>query len=353
MNHEMTDNNAPLRSTARRTLVVVVIVALALLAWQIVDALLLVFMGLLLAVLFRGLGRKLAAHTPLSMGWALGVVALLVVGGLVLGGYLLGPRISAQFSELSETLPQSVQQLRESLQGTPLGDAVLDQVQNGSGGMPVGGDIFSRLSGVASGLMSFITNLVLVLFAGIFFSINPGLYRDGTVLLVPRGKTERLRETLDVCGRALWSWTLGRLTAMVFVGVATVIGLWIVGVPLALVLGLIAGLLDFVPFIGPIAASVPGILLGFTVGPMEGVYAALVYLVVQQLEGNVVTPLVQQEQVSLPPVLVLFAVVAAGLVFGVLGILVATPLVVVIMVMTKMLYVEDVLGKETEVPGRD
>ena len=145
---------------------------------------------------------------------------------------------------------------------------------------------------------------------------------------------------------------MGQFLAMLFVGVATTIGLMLIGAPLALVLGLIAALLDFVPIVGPIAAAVPGILLALTAGPSTALYAALVYLVVQQLEGNLITPLVQQKMISLPPVLVLFAVVSAGLLLGIPGVIVATPLALLIMVLVRMLYVQDVLGKEVTIPGQ-
>ena len=338
-------------SVARRAVAVVGIVAIAVIIWQIRDALLLIFMGVLLAVFLRGFAKLISDHTPLSAGWSLLAVGLIVLGTLTVGGVLLGPRIAEQAEQLSETLPESVDQLEEELRSTRWGDQLLGRGQSGGDGLRLGGNVFGRLSGVASGVMSFLTNLVLVLFSAIFLAVDPARYRDGLVMLVPKEKTERVREALDASGRALGHWLTGKLLAMVFVGVFTAIGLSIVGVPLALVLGVIAGLLDFVPFIGPIVAAVPAILLALTIGPMEAVYAALVYLIAQQIEGNVVTPLIQQKEVDLPPVLVLFAVVAAGLLLGILGIIVATPLVVVIMVLTRMLYVQDALGKDASVPG--
>lgn len=343
-----------LGATARRVLVFIAVVALAIVVWQIVDALLLIFMGTLLAVFFRGLATRLSARTPLSTGWALVVVALLFVGILVGGSLLLGPRVSAQLSELSQTLPESVDQMKGQLQGTWWGQYLLDgSQQSGGGRLRLGGDVFGRLSGIASGLMSAITNLILILFTAVFFAVDPRLYKNGIVLLIPEPGAKRVRESLDASGRALWKWLMGKLLAMLFVGVAVTLGLWIIGVPLALVLGLIAGLLDFVPFLGPIVAAVPGVLLALTLGPTQAVYVVLVYFIAQQIEGNILTPLVQQKEVSLPPVLVLFAVIAAGLLFGVLGIIVATPLTVVIMVLTKMLYVEGALGKSVEIPGGD
>lgn len=339
------------RDTARRTLVVIAIVAVALLLWQIADALLLIFIGVLPAILLRGLAKRLSALVPLPLGWSLGVVAFAFVGALAAAAILMGPHVSDQFNQLAETLPQSIEQLRSSLEETDWGRYVLSEVQADDGSPQIGGDLFTRVTGTASRALGIATNVVLIFFAAIFFAVDPDLYKRGILLLVPKHKTERMREVLNTSGNALWRWLMGRLVAMIFVGVAVTIGLLLLGVPLALVLGVIAGLLDFVPFIGPIVSAVPAILLALTLGPAQALYAALVYFIVQQIEGNLVTPIIQQREVSLPPVLVLFAVVAAGLVFGLLGIIVATPLVVVIMVFVKMLYAEDVLGKNVSVPG--
>lgn len=338
--------------TARRALTVVAVVGLALLLWQIVDALLLLFIGVLLAVFLRGLARRLSTHAPLSTKWSLAVVVLAIAGLIAGTSVLLGPRISQQFAQLSQALPETVDQLKQSLQQTEWGRYVLGEVPTSGSELSRRGNLFSRLTGMASRVMSIVTNAILILFAAVFFAADPDLYKRGLVLLVPEHKTGRVRQALDASGRALWKWLMGKFVAMIFVGVFVTVGLLLLGVPLALALGVIAGLLDFVPFVGPIAAAVPAILLAFTVSPAKALYAGLVYFVAQQIEGNVITPLIQQKEVSLPPVLVLFAVIAAGLVFGLLGIIVATPLVVVIMVVVKMLYVEDALGKSVSVPGQ-
>lgn len=335
------------RQTARRTLIVVAILAVALLVWQVRDALLLLFIGILLAVFWRGLARLFSRHTKAPISWSLGAVALLLIGVVVGGSVLLGPRVSEQFTELSRTLPATIEQARQSIQQTEWSNYLLGQMQGRDGGLRIGGDVFSRLTGTASRVLAVLTNVLLILFAAIFFGIDPDLYKRGLVLLVPQNKAARVSDTLDAVGEALWKWLIGKGVAMLFVGIVVTLGLLLIGVPLALTLGIIAGLLDFVPFIGPIVAAAPGILLALTLGPSQAIYAALVYFVAQQIEGNVVTPLIQQKEVSLPPVLVLFAVIAAGLLFGLLGVIVATPLVVVAMVSVKLLYVEDVLGKKT------
>ncbi len=336
---------------ARLSLIFVAVVALALFIWKIATVLLLAFVGVLFAVFLRGLAHRLSDHSPLSTSWALAVVSLAIVAVLAAMVLLMGPRISDQVQQLTETLPQSIGQLQQAVQQTELGAYVLQQVQTSNGGLNLGSNIFSQLTGTASRVIGGLMDVVLILFAAIFFAIDPGLYKRGVSLLLPKSKESRFEDALDATGDALWKWLMGKIVAMLFVGVAVTVGLTLLGIPLALTLGIIAGLFDFIPFFGPIVAAVPGILLGLTVGPSNALYAALVYFAAQQIEGNVLTPLVQRRAVSVPPVLVLFAVIAGGLLFGVLGMLVATPLVVVAMVMISMLYVEDALGKDVAIPG--
>jgi len=178
--------------------------------------------------------------------------------------------------------------------------------------------------------------------------IDPDLYVRGILQLVPESKSSRIADTIDATGRTLRYWLLGQGISMLFVGILTTVGLWLAGVPLAFLLGVIAGILEFVPFLGPVAASIPGILIALTEGWTVALYALLVYVIVQQIENRLIVPLVQWKAVALPPALVILAVVALGLLFGLLGVLVATPLTAVTMVWVKRLYVEDVLGKRTD-----
>ncbi len=186
-----------------------------------------------------------------------------------------------------------------------------------------------------------------ILKGAIFFMADPSLYIRGLLLLVPERRSSRIAETIDATAQTLRYWLLGQGVSMFFVGVLTAVGLWLAGVPLAFLLGVIAGILEFVPFLGPVAATIPGVLIAVTEGWTVALYALLVYVIVQQIENRLLVPLVQWKAVSLPPALVILAVVALGLLFGVLGVLVATPLTAVLMIWIQKLYVEDVLGKNT------
>jgi predicted PurR-regulated permease PerM len=172
-----------------------------------------------------------------------------------------------------------------------------------------------------------------------YLAVDPAMYRNGFLLLMPPAHRQRVGEALDSAGIALRKWLVGQLGAMVMVGVLTAVGLAIAGVPMAIPLGILSGILDFVPVIGPFAAALPGILLAFAQGPQVAMYAALVYITVQFLEGHLVLPLAQKWAVSLPPALGLLSIVAFGLVFGLMGVLFAMPLTVVAVVLVQKLYV--------------
>lgn len=140
---------------------------------------------------------------------------------------------------------------------------------------------------------------------------------------------------------------------MVAVGALTALGLWLIGLPAPLALGLLAGLLEFVPYVGPILAALPGVLIAASLGPETMLYALLVYVVVQQVESNAIVPLVARQVLSLPPALAIFSVVALGLVFGPLGLVFAAPLTVLLVVAIGKLYVRETLGQPVKVPGEE
>jgi predicted PurR-regulated permease PerM len=169
--------------------------------------------------------------------------------------------------------------------------------------------------------------------------------------MVPPDAQVRVAETLDACGRALRFWLLGQFLAVALVGTLTTVGLWLAGVPGYLALGLLAGLAEFVPFVGSILAAVPALLLALMQDTETLFWTAAVYLTVQQLESNLITPVIVREMVALPPALTLFAIAAFGQIFGLPGVLLATPLTVIAVVAIKRLWIRGALEKETALPG--
>jgi len=190
-----------------------------------------------------------------------------------------------------------------------------------------------------------------VAFGGLYLAGDPQVYRAGLLKLIPEGARDQVAGVIDTSARALRLWLFGQLVTMAAVGLLTGIGLWLIGVPAPLALGLVAALAEFVPYVGPILAAIPGLLIALSVGPDTMWWALLVYVVVQQVESNAIVPLMARQVLALPPALVIFSVVALGLVLGPLGLVFATPLTVLLVVAVGKLYVRETLGEPLEVPG--
>ncbi|HEX6112015.1 MAG TPA: AI-2E family transporter [Geminicoccaceae bacterium] len=333
----------------RRVLMVAAVLALALLAWYLVDVLLLVFGAILVAVLLRALANPIARRTPLSDAWALIPATLGIVVVVALAAWLLGAEVRAQVTELAERLPDAWRSFEERLGATDLGERIVSRAHDAA---PGAGSVVSGLAGVVTSFVSGLADFLLIVFGGLYLAVQPGLYRRGILLLFPaEGSRERIAGTLDASGQALRLWLLGQLVSMTFLFVLTGLGLWAIGVPAALALAMLAGLAQFVPLLGPIVAAVPALLIALSEGWQIAVWTLMLYVAIQQVESNIITPLVQRQAVSLPPAVTLFAVVAFGLLFGPLGILFATPLAVVAMVAIKRLWVRDALGEPTDLAG--
>ncbi len=327
-----------------RTVIGLVLLALLLVAVVVIaaDVLLILFGGILLAVLIRGAADLLSEHSRIppkvSMGLALLVLFLLVVGG----GWLLVTEIADQFGELNASLSQVWKELDEQLRGQVWGRQILVLVERAGGE----GTDAAAVSQAFSTTLGALVNIAVVLFVGVYVAINPRWYRRGLIRLVNPSERARAREILDAIGHTLRWWLFGRAVGMTIVGITTALGLSLLGVPFAAGLGILAGALDFVPFAGPILAAVPGVLVALGDGTIQVVYVLLLYFFIQLLEGYVLTPLIEQRSVHLPPALTIGAQVLLGVLVGPVGVAVATPLTAVVVVLIEKLYVEDTLESE-------
>ena len=338
------------RLFAERVLIALAIAGVALLLWALRSLVILIFGAVLVAVILRVIANPIRSRLRIPDSIALLTVVLLLAGLFGIAFWLFGAEVAEQSRNLQDRIPAAWQATQARLESVGLAEPVrdwLDSLGAGSGG------VLNNLGGVVISVGSAITDTLLVIVGGIFFAANPTLYRSGVLQLVPPGGRDNLGRAFDDCSRALRLWLLGRLITMTIVGILTGLGLWIIGIPAALTLGLAAGLLDFVPFVGPIVAAIPAVLLALASDPTLALWTAGLYLLIQQIEGNVVTPLIQQRAVELPPALLLFALVAFGLMFGIAGILFAEPLTVVVYVLVKRLYVRDALDTDTSIPGEE
>lgn len=333
----------------RLVLLITLIVSLVLLLWYAVDVFLLIFAGVLLAIFLRALSDWLTQHSPLSGGWSLAVVVLVLISVIGLFGWLLAPRLAEQIDELSQTLPRSIQNLSQSVERYGWGRRILDRTPSFEDLMPDKSDVLAKATGVFSTTFGVIVNAVVILFVGLYLAVNPKLYKDGFVSLFPLRKRQRTCEVLDAVGSTLRWWLLGKVIAMILIGILTTAGLWLLDVPLALTFGVLSAIFTFVPNVGPPLAILPAILLALTASPTRALYVLLLYLLIQTVESYLLTPVLQQRVVSLPPALTISAQILMAVLLGGLGLALATPLTAIALVLVKMLYVEDVLEADAEV----
>ncbi|MDO9369732.1 MAG: AI-2E family transporter [Sphingopyxis sp.] len=332
------------------TLIVIAIVGVAWLAVELTRFFMLVFAAIVLAAVFDAIAGWLVRRTGMKRGFAL---ALSVAGIIAIftGAFILfGSQLAREIDTIREQVPRALQSVEAFLDRYGLGTKVRELAA-------VGGDDVSRLASQAGGYAlaagSGIADFVLVLVAAIFLASDPATYRHGLLLLMPAKAEETARLALGDASRGLKGWMVGQAVSSLVVAALTWAGLALLGVPAAGGLGLIAGLLDVIPMVGPIIAGIPAVLLAFTVSPATALWTLILFLVIQQLQGNFLQPMIQKQAVDVPPAVLLFAVVAAGALFGFLGVLLAAPLTVVVYVLVQRIYVRTLLGKPINIAGEE
>jgi predicted PurR-regulated permease PerM len=356
-----------LRATA---LVVGFLLSLALL-WVAREIVLTIFLGILF-----GLAVGSAAERFPRRGIPRGVGAGAVVFGFLLVlyavGALIAPTLREQGRLLRERVPEAVDRIedwveaRPGLSGLILGgrdvapspQAPVDTVTRTADTTAVPTlreRVTDQLSGTARYLFPFLSSTItvivgvfLIIAIAIYVGADPDLYHRGLMKLFPQHARERAGEVLTRIASVLRKWLVTQLIAMASIAVVTTVVLWALGVKAAIALGLIAGVLEFVPTIGPILSAVPAVAMGFLDSPQKALYVLFAYLLIQQIEGHVLIPLLMKEGMDLPPALTIVAQAVMALLFGFLGLLVAVPMLAALMVPIKMLYVEGVIGEPPE-----
>ena len=322
-----------------------------LLLWRLHALLLMVFAAVLIAVLLDAAasGVRRVADIGQLPAVLLSIAVLLLLSGA--GFALLGARTLSELSQLSTKLPEAVRAVEEWL---GIGSGRIEEFLTGQARDAMdAGVLFRGLSGVTGVAVAAATGLVVALAGGVFLALDPVGYREGALQLIPAGARSRTAETLDAVGRALRAWLLGQLATMAVVGLATGLGLWALGVPTPIALGAIAGLLEFIPYVGPVASAVPAVAVAFLDGAGTALWVVVLFVAIQQIEGAVLMPLIQREAVNLPPPVTIFAVTGFGILFGVIGIVLATPLAVVAYVLVKRLWVPAMARMGDSAPDAD
>lgn len=312
------------------------IIVLLLLFKILFGVILLSLAGMLMAVFFRGFANLLSRflHWPDKLCVFLSVfINVLLVAGFF---WFVGARLQQQIAELSDTLPQTIQHFKEQLSQSEIGTKALSYTNSAADSIK----IESVAKDFFSGSFGMLSDLYVVLLFAIFFTADPLLYKKGFVKLLPPKAKDKGDKLLDELNAVLKKWIKSQIIGFFFIAVFTGIGLWIVGMPLILTLALIAGILNFVPNFGPLIALIPAVLLALMQGPSTAIIVACIYIGVQIIQSAVTQPIIQQKMVSLPPALTIFAQVAFGIIAGFWGVLLATPIVVIVLKVVNRLYIE-------------
>lgn len=352
MNPENTRNQTFVERVLIVIGVVLAAVLLIVLVYFTIDVLLLIFAAVLLAIFLRGLADLVNRYTRLSEGLSILLVTILLVAIIAGAIALLAPSVAEQVRHLRTELPKSANQARDYLSQFGWGKALIDQIPSTEEIMKNidASSLVTRVGGVFSSTLGAIGNIFIVILLAIYFAIEPRFYARGFIKLLPIESRPRAKEIFIGIFETLRWWLIGKVGSMIFIALLTWVGLSIMGVPLALTLGLIAGLLSFIPNFGPIISAIPAILLAFIDKPITAVYVLALYVGVQLIESNLVTPIIERETIELPPALTIVFQLALGILIGGLGLVLATPILAVVMVIVQMVYVQDVLGdKDTEV----
>jgi predicted PurR-regulated permease PerM len=317
-------------------LIFALIVVLLLLIKATFNVWLLILAGSLIAVLFRGVSGLLQRKTKWKekVTLPISIVGLLIILFLLIT--LIGAKVQSQARELSKTLPATVQNAKNWLSKSSVGQEVIEKISSPEvqeRAQKVGQSFFKTTFGVFG-------DIYVVLFLGIFFTVGSSQYKDGLVALVPKSKKEEASNVLDKTGENLKKWLKGQLFAMFVVFALTAIGLAIIGIPLWLVLAIIAGILNFIPNFGPMIAMVPAVLVSLMQSPSTAAFVAGLYICVQVAESNFITPMVQKKLLDTPPAMIIVAQLLMTALTGGWGIVLAIPFFVIVMTFVQELYIK-------------
>ena len=319
-----------------QTVGIVAFVAVLILVVRVAfSVLLLSLAGCLIAVYFHGLGDLIQRKTK----WARLLCMIISIGGsfIILGVLLwfMGSKIQVQIAALADSLPKTFSNAKAELAETPLGRKILEGVSGGNSEK-----LFATAQQFFSTSFGVLGNMYIILFLGIFFTASPSLYKDGLILLVPKSRKPVAKTIVDRISLSLKGWLKGTMLSMVLIAILLPIGLSIMGMPMALVLGLLTAILVIVPNFGSFAAMIPGVLLALTISPNTAIIVALIYIGVQTLVSNIIAPIIQKKMINLPPALTIISQLVMAALAGVMGVIMAIPVLAIVMILVDELYVK-------------
>ncbi|MCX5514694.1 AI-2E family transporter [Kaistia algarum] len=339
------------RAFALALALIAVAIGLALIGWT-ASSLLVLFAGVLFAAFLDACTRALRPILPIARVWRLSIV-IAVLTVLSFWGILRGALgLPAQVRSLIVIMEQQLAYLQQRLLAYGIDFLGTDAPPTLSSLIPEHSQLFGHAQFAVGTATSALASAIIILFVGLLLAFDPKTYRESIVVFVPLARRERVRSVMDEMGRALRLWLVAQAVRMVLMGVAVWIALTLLGLPGAAVLGLQAGLLNFIPYLGPIIAGIPIGLVAMPLGLPMLLWAVGIYTVIQTIEGYIVGPLIQRSAANIPPAWTLIGIVLLGALFGTLGIALGMPLMAIARIAAIRFYVEDWLGDRSGVTER-
>lgn len=337
----MEDRTPPSKAFGR-WLLIVGLVAVALAVWYAIEVILLLFGGVLVAVLLDAAASLFQRYLRLPRALAIAVVLLLIVTVAFLLVWWTGASLAQQIDELRGSLVSGWESLKRWPASQPWGGPVITWLSS-SEASRVGHQWVTQITMTATSFLWWLTSALVVAVAGIYLAASPGPYVGGLIHLTPPKHRDMTRQLLSRLHRSLRGWLAGVLVNMTVIGTGYAVGLWLLGVPMALAVGLCAFVLCFVPYLGALVAAALAIAVGFSDSATTAIWVVGLSIVLQTLESYILTPLVYEKNVHLPPVVTLAAQMVLGSLLGTLGLIFATPLAAVVLVSVKVIYLDHTL----------
>lgn len=306
----------------------VLLAALAVLLWALPDVVLVIFASILIAVALDGAARPIATLAGVPHPVAVLIVTLVVVGAIAWPLSVYGMRLWGQFDTIAQHIPEAVGSIRKAIETHPSGK-FLEEIIGGADFSKAAAPVAQHLGALAVSLGKIMSYATFMFFGGVYFAIDPKRYIDGLINYTPTNYRDDMRRFVGRSGSSLQIWLFTQLLVVLMNGVFVGVGLWAFGVESAMALAILAGVLSFVPYVGTIVAMVIGTLAALPQGSQFALSTFVVMGTASFVEGYLITPFIQSRTLSIPPVVLLFALFAFTVLFGTLGIVLAAPLTIV------------------------